>query len=427
MYHPQLNRISSPPPFQFNLTPDPITIPSEYSAYVGFKHRLWVTWHLRRYLGAGWSLGQEKLDLWLWEDEDEQYLEGFALSRSGLTAITARDWASACSAFEVHLSQSTTFVNPLAHLTCQNRLRFIVWLNLTKYGKLSELIGTWGNFLSLPFLVEVCQRCKISRFLENWLETMREVYPLEDLQLIPWECPCECFAELLRSLLLGAQAPRVNLPKTSPIFRALYRLVAPTWPLTLWMAFRASNNIHIPKFLDILQDPVHRDVILNDSDEHDPFLHWETWADYAVEIDLTTWLQIRNTVCKRARCAFHRDVRVAAACLIFSPSPESAFSQLVLEKLGISVYPFDIVTLVVSKHYEPRSNYAQFASKEFWTSQNLENWIETRRLDFCHAVWQTSHLGVLERLSIILNTLQNQAWAPQVRCFISFALRTNSN
>ncbi|KAJ7768222.1 hypothetical protein B0H16DRAFT_310448 [Mycena metata] len=385
--------------------PDPIIIPYEHSAYAGFKNRLWCTWYLKQTLKG--TVDRSWAQEWWWEDEDEQYLEGFALSRSTATQLrgmmTAWEWADACSAFEAHRSQSTTFVNPLTHLTCQSRLRFIVWLNLTTTSKIHDSIGAWGRFLSLPYRKEFCPHCGILGFLKTWLETVREVYPLEDLQLIMWEYQCGCFAEALRSLPLGVQAPRVNLAKTSSILQAFYRLVVPTWPVALWMAFRASNDIDVPIFLDILQDPVHQDLVFNHED--DDFAHWENWADYAVEIDLRTWLQIRNTVCKRARRAFPYDVRVTAACLIFSPSPESVFSQPVLEKLGISDYPFDII----SKDYKPNSDHAQFASKEFWTS--LENWIRTRQLDFCHAVWQTSNLGVLERLSVISNTLAS--WAPQ--------------
>ncbi|KAJ7768227.1 hypothetical protein B0H16DRAFT_310612 [Mycena metata] len=403
---PELDRLPSLSSLPFSLSPG-ITIPSEHSAYVGFKHRLWVTWYLKRSLKG--TVGRSWAQDWWWEDEDEHHLEGFARSKFTPMTMTGSglDWAGACSAFEAHRSQSTTFVNP---------------------SKLDDLIGAWGSFLSdsLSSWFEACQSCGISRFLKIWLETMREVYPLEDLQWIPWEHHCGCFTRqvqflyriplftpldrALRSLPLGA--PRVNLAKTSPIPRALYRLVVPTWPLTLWMAFRASNDINVPKFLNILQDSVHRDVILNDSDDY-VSASWEIWTDYAVEMDLRIWAQIRNMVCKRPRRAFHRDARVAVACLIFSPSPESVFSRPVLQELGISDYPFDTVTLVVSKHYEPRSNSAQFASKEFWTNQNLENWIETRHLDFCHAVWQTSYLGVSERLSIILKTLKDQIWAPQ--------------
>ncbi|KAJ7040669.1 hypothetical protein C8F04DRAFT_224402 [Mycena alexandri] len=237
---------------------------------------------------------------------------------------------------------------------------------------------------------------------------MREVHPLEDLQLILWEFQCGCFAEALRSLPFGVEAPRMNLAKTSPILQALYRLVVPGWPLTLWMAFRASNDIDVPKFLDILQDPVHRDVVQND--KNDIFVSWETWTDYAVEIDLSTWLQIRNTAWKRGQRAFDYIVRVTAACLIFSPAPDSlVFSETVLHYLGISEFPFNTIALIVSRDYKPKSNSAQFASKEFWTRRNLENWIATCRLDFCHAVWQTSKVNVLERLTVINDTL---IWTP---------------
>ncbi|KAJ7041068.1 hypothetical protein C8F04DRAFT_188278 [Mycena alexandri] len=402
--NPQFDRLPSFSSLPFNLPPDIVEIPETYSAYARFKHRLWFTsfLELERFIAGGSE------DLWLWEDEDEQYLQGSVFSRSPPPSriMTASDWANACSAFEAHRSQSTTFVNPLAHLTPLNRLRFIVWLKLRNSGKLGQWIWAWASFLSLPNMGEICQICKISGFLKIWLETMREVYPLEDLQLILWEYQCGCFAEVLRSLPFGVEAPRMNLAKTSPILQALYRLVVPGWPLTLWMAFRASNDIDVPKFLDILQDPVHRDVILNDED----FFYGEIWADYAVEIDLSTWLQIRNTAWKGGQRAFDYNVRVAAACLIFSPAPDSlVFSETVLRRLGISEFPFDTIALIVSRDYKPKSNSAQFASKEFWTSQNLENWIATRRLDFCHAVWQTSNLSVLERLTVINDTL---TWTP---------------
>ncbi|KAJ7767657.1 kinase-like domain-containing protein [Mycena metata] len=264
-----------------------------------------------------------------------------------------------------------------------------------------------------------CHICGVSEFLYIWLETLQAVYSREDLLSIPWDYNCDCLA-----ICLAVMHPKAHIPLggDSPIVHALYKIVVTPWPLILWMAFRASNGVDVPTFLNTLRDQSCEDIIqLQNWDDEDSSLdvllvgaesqtriYPQEWMQYALEIDLRSWMEIRNTTRTTHHRGFHPDIQIciAAACVIFSSPPGTrAFSQTVLNHLRIPNFPFNTITLVIDKDYKPSSNPPLFASKEFWTRPRLESWIATRRLDFCNVVWQTNNLSNLERLEFISQAL----------------------
>ncbi|KAJ7176729.1 hypothetical protein C8R46DRAFT_43299 [Mycena filopes] len=76
--------------------------------------------------------------------------------------------------------------------------------------------------------------------------------------------------------------------------------------------------------------------------------------------------------------------------------------------------PLQAIIVIVNEHYEPTTSPADFAlkAKRFWTWQNLESWVRTRRLDLCHLVWTQSNRSALERLEFIQQGLTS-TWLPQ--------------
>jgi hypothetical protein len=90
------------------------------------------------------------------------------------------------------------------------------------------------------------------------------------------------------------------------------------------------------------------------------------------------------------------------------PSSPTAFFQNVVAPLDLSVdqFCFAFMARVADGNYKERSTPADFESEEFWTTQNLEDWLSARSEILCRAAWQTSS-SILERvqaMDLILHT-----------------------
>jgi hypothetical protein len=143
------------------------------------------------------------------------------------------------------------------------------------------------------------------------------------------------------------------------------------------------------------------------------------WHQYMVEIDLATWVQIRHMTLIPPMDNPHprmsdRMSRIAALFIRWPSSP-IAFLQSVVAPLDIIFDPslFAVISRVVDGNHKEWSTPADFEAEDFWTTQNLEDWLSARSEILCRAAWQTS-LTILERvqaMDLVLNTL------PQVSSF----------
>jgi hypothetical protein len=125
-----------------------VTIPDEHSRYSNFKYRLWFTWNT---YGFTLTSGPPRpspwfATVWLWEDEDEEYIEEVAdVAIYPFREMSKKDWDDACQVLEAR--QSRTMASPLAHLTPQMRLRFMAWL----------IVGNgWGHGCSTVKILPKC-------------------------------------------------------------------------------------------------------------------------------------------------------------------------------------------------------------------------------------------------------------------------------
>ncbi|KAF8150270.1 hypothetical protein K438DRAFT_441806 [Mycena galopus ATCC 62051] len=202
------------------------------------KYRLLFTWHLLscRLVDDGneaanahrfWSCvsgTDPNEDLWFWEDEDEEYIQTFTNGWDLSVWMSEVEWADACRALEARQLQHShpRTPSPVSHLTPQTRLGFIAWLIVGNvhlkerafpWVGLNDLIKYWQQ---LPIFVDSifdysfdfsfgwtvttvttildCHHCGVS-FMNVWLETMLQVYSIDDLQSIPWYQQCTCFPE----------------------------------------------------------------------------------------------------------------------------------------------------------------------------------------------------------------------------------------
>jgi hypothetical protein len=150
-------------------------------------------------------------DLWLWEEEDEEYIEEFAKSLppsflETATSVDSEYWDAVYEALETR--QSRTMASPLTHVTPRVRLCFVAWLilvgHLRKDSRLDPrsnadldietLIFFWAKSLNLhDWTTRTCNICRVSQVLPMWTETMLQVYSLDDLRTIPWYDKCNCF------------------------------------------------------------------------------------------------------------------------------------------------------------------------------------------------------------------------------------------
>jgi hypothetical protein len=198
--------------------PDNFTVTHTFSHYSGFKYRLWFIWYTWNHWSERWEsppwldiIG----DLWLYEDEDEEYIKNFIEDEEYIKNFIdsedlfvfpelfpeLRDWGIACWYLEKRLAQTTVAATLFVHLTPQIRLRFMTWLLValrrTKMSRnnsipsIAMLVYDWAKSIRLP-LRGTCHACRVSDVLSVWMETMLEVYSRDDVGSLPWDLECNC-------------------------------------------------------------------------------------------------------------------------------------------------------------------------------------------------------------------------------------------
>ncbi|KAJ7878771.1 hypothetical protein B0H14DRAFT_1628906 [Mycena olivaceomarginata] len=195
--------------------------------------------------------------LWLWEEEDEEGIREFAITNELLSVspTTEENWNEAFQALEARLSRTIVITSPLAHLPPQTRLRFIAWLLVAGPLKkdymlqngdnrdnpgIAMVIDTWAQVTDPPLTGGTCDVCKVSGILPVWIETMLEVYSLDDLRLLSRDHECNCLHSQLTATAntyLERGVPETPLGRNSPVFHVLYELVVRPWPLFLWVVY----------------------------------------------------------------------------------------------------------------------------------------------------------------------------------------------
>ncbi|KAJ7883539.1 hypothetical protein B0H14DRAFT_3432994 [Mycena olivaceomarginata] len=104
-----------------------VTIPDVFSRYSGFKYRLWFIWYIWHLWSESWRsppwsaiiCGSDgNGDLWLWEDEDEEYIKVFTENIPVFPELL--DWHTACWYLKERLGRTAVAATPLAHLTPPN-------------------------------------------------------------------------------------------------------------------------------------------------------------------------------------------------------------------------------------------------------------------------------------------------------------------
>ncbi|KAJ7040994.1 hypothetical protein C8F04DRAFT_1031883 [Mycena alexandri] len=423
-----------------------VEIPDCYSAYANFQYRLWFTWRrLRevRALAAPW-LEIVSTCPWLWDEpEDEECIKVFAQDLAVLPEMPPLEWANACHALSLSLHAreprtGTTTPRPLDPLISQTRLRFIAWLLVMAlpridndgfdWEKIEHSIFDWAKLIAIPEPAPSCQHCQISHLLPLWMKTMRQVYELDHLRLIPWNQECNCWESCMAAARGSTRRRQVDLDRDSPNLHVLYELVVPPWPLVCWVAFRTLvPDGTVQAFLDILRT-ADRDLLEWDNDDNsyiftalqeagEPWPYPQQWTRYMVEIDLQTWLQIRTMTwtADRVRSPYEggadMGIRLIALTLKHT-STSNGFTNICLSLEDILI-PLDIdlesefdQLLPAVTDSEKQSIRADFASKEFWARQNLENWLSACEKNLVQAVWNTPNMSVLSRLRYMAFVLE---------------------
>ncbi|KAJ7876999.1 hypothetical protein B0H13DRAFT_2279376 [Mycena leptocephala] len=287
-----------------------VRIPDTLSAFVTFKYRVWFTWYMMQIFlpETGESVSQrreefwlaavsganENFDLWFWDDDDEGYIKGFIEDhRLNLyLEMSMVDWVNACRALEGRRRPSDSV---LSQLTPSTRLRFIAWLIVAEVGRkqhlrqngnigeLHDLIAWWG--MSIAYLeVERCEICGVSHLLK-----------------------------LLRQDKTGG--PTYILKEIQPHFTFLDIVRGPDEDLFAW---------------DDVDDTIFYQALVK---ERELGLFPQDWNQYMVQIDIRTWLQIKNTTWTVYRP--HTNLKPV-------DSPRRRLSQILLLVKHPPKYPFPI-------------------------------------------------------------------------------------
>ncbi|KAF7377569.1 Protein kinase domain-containing protein [Mycena sanguinolenta] len=433
-----------------------VTIPDEYSRHAGSQHRLWFIWYIWHHLTGTrrrppWMdivCGDVDGGLWLLEDEDEECIKEFVIYLAvyySFDLMPAQmpmvDWNDASRALDARLSQ-TILSNQLAHVTSKTRLRVIAWLVVVGplrkdrilrdegVPTIERLIHHWAMSMGLfRDGAETCEICSVSHLLPLWIETLVEIYSLEDLGSLPWG-PCDCLESHLAVALASTwpkrkTGPETQVGSTSLVLRLLYELVVPRWPLIHWVAFRTvvDNPVDHEAFLKVLSRGPDQDLFIWDPVDESELcrvlakgnMYTQDWNRYMLEIDLQNWLRIGSTtwIARRIRhrsddmkirlvalLLTHASARIATRNIfvqhnvnidsLFTSKP-AAF-QNILAPLNVSLNNFLFISIasVMAEDYQERSTLTDLESVEFWASSNLTTWLLTQSEKLCRTIWHAS-------------------------------------
>ncbi|KAF7377580.1 Protein kinase domain-containing protein [Mycena sanguinolenta] len=381
--------------------------------------------------------------LWLWEDEDEEYLKRFAAQHS-VAHIRVDDHSDGA-----YLALAATrAANPtLAHLTPEMRFRFIAWLMVAgplrkdrilqdtarSFPSIDMLISDWAISTALrgaaPAIV-TCSTCGVSDVLPVWIETLSKIYSVEDLRTLPWSRSCKCLDNGLTARMdLGQSGMRLGTD--SPVLHVLYELVVPAWSLFHWATLRnmlndRNNDVDLldqirggdpSLFAWDAQDNLDVCRVLSDCQVpqkvNRPTLYPRYWVRCMVEIGLETWREISTltqTANRRRRGSYDLGIRLIAVLLEYSSTPTY---RNILTPLGFSLdgLAFDTMARAVDKTYQERpAQESILESKELRTNRaKLEHWLSVRNETLCHRVWHSrpgsSSLERVQVMDLVLNVL----------------------
>ncbi|KAJ7472387.1 hypothetical protein B0H11DRAFT_1352968 [Mycena galericulata] len=198
---------------------DWLKLPDVYfmAGYENFKYRVWFIRYVIETVEITITSLRQQLwwramvegtdvngDLWLWAegDSDEAYIKSRFEKIYPTLGFDAIDWANACRALGVRHARTASPAarsSSLAHLTAETRLRIIGWFIITavidKGEDIESLITKWASVTHIVTsnrTGEGCQFCGISHLLPIWVDTMLEVYLLEDLWSFSGRNYCQC-------------------------------------------------------------------------------------------------------------------------------------------------------------------------------------------------------------------------------------------
>ncbi|KAF8216023.1 hypothetical protein K438DRAFT_621510 [Mycena galopus ATCC 62051] len=379
-------------------------------------------------------------NLWLWNDEDEKYIKSLidggafysfsdSLVRLQMSKIDFIYACRQCEALKARQLQYRT-VSPVSHFDPHTRFRFMAWLLLVAAHPLkrsttlcvSILVAVWARSIdSFSASRRESSTCCGINNLDVWLETMLHVYSVDELRLMPWKPGCSCFAAKLAACC-DFRAIEIS-PERNPVaHRVLFKLVVPVWPLILWMLFRTmvENRIDpLRTFMSFLRG--NRDLFVWNADDHMQLLaFWNDrrlgpyWDRYIAEIDSKTWTEIRQVTQTRERPPFEPadlEIRLGAACLVFSNALRGPPSILVPLNITFDRFPFTSLARIVNPAYERHPSPKNFDSKEFWAKSTLAQWVLARAQDLCHDIWNIPHISPLQKVQrmhlLLTGCLQN--------------------
>ncbi|KAJ6466812.1 hypothetical protein C8R45DRAFT_478714 [Mycena sanguinolenta] len=197
--------------------------------------------------------------LWLWEDEDEEYLKVFAAHHSvpHIRVGDHSDGAYLALADFRRRSQTIPAADLiLADLAPETRFRFIAWLMVAgplrkermlqdaarSFPSIDMLIDDWATSTALrapepAWTMAICSACGVSDVLPVWIETLSTIYSVQDLRSLPWSRSCDCLDSGLAARMNSGQSG-MRLETDSLVLHVLYELVVPAWPLLHWATLR---------------------------------------------------------------------------------------------------------------------------------------------------------------------------------------------
>ncbi|KAJ7489301.1 hypothetical protein FB451DRAFT_686485 [Mycena latifolia] len=393
--------------------------------YADFKHRLWLSWYylmlgstsltpeIRERRRMSWLAMMRRTgadeDLWLWEEEDEEYLEKAlqpfgdlkALAPFRVDDVPVEDLCVAFEALERGKPRSPTKV--FTRRSPQIRVRVIAWFIVAGPSRqeimrdggspsLTTLITDWGslfyNFFQ-PAALAVsntrCAFCRVSHLLPIWVDTMLQFCFLDDLKSIPWWPACTCLARQISiSTQEGRQIPTAHNPMA---LRFLYEAVVSPWPLILWMTFRTVRDGQLETFLNFLHNSPPDLFAWDEKDDsyltqtlafHGPHLSKfpGSWRKYLNDLDLKHWLYIHNitwTVSRRRHGEESTARRIGALTHLFK-----------LDSFSLGEIPpiFRVITGGPNQHKPP----VEFKSADFWVNARLEYWLVELNEELGYAV-----------------------------------------
>ncbi|KAJ7621324.1 kinase-like domain-containing protein [Roridomyces roridus] len=239
-----------------------------------------------------------------------------------------------------------------------------------------------------------------------------------------------------------AISSRRQLRDSRPAAHAfIHEIVVPPWPVILWVAFRVFGGQQPSAFLDLLQDPDNRDIVVWEPEDalylfrlltsyNNPssggWSLYSAWRQHMLEISLPEWSSIcaMTRVELRSRTGNHGmeslselKHRLCTFILLLSPD-KFVVPTDIFKPLGIQTdqEPFYLVAQIIndrgSQHLDLMRSWmapspseeapeksqvnARFDSIDFWSVTNLEGWLSKHGHQVCYAALPKSGASLLQ-------------------------------